>query len=111
MPWTPKLRFLTTSTSSARPPCDADDAQAALDQLADYLRLAGDLSDLPEDAWLSIDLSHLGMDVDPLGCANRLAAIAGRLTAGRPIQVGAEDHDRADAVVERVLTVAGPRPG
>ena len=88
-----------------------DDVEVAERVAADYLRLAGEIGDLAEDAWLSIDLSHLGMDVDPLGCANRLAAIAGRLTAGRPIQVGAEDHDRADAVVERVLTVAGPRPG
>lgn len=74
---------------------------------ADYLRLAGELTDLPEDAWLSIDLSHLGLDVDQSGCTERLAAIAGQLSAGRRIQVGAEDHDRADAVLECVLTVAG----
>ncbi len=74
---------------------------------ADYLRLAGELTDLPEDAWLSIDLSHLGLDVDQSGCAERLAAIAGQLSAGRRIQVGAEDHGRSDAVLECVLTVAG----
>jgi len=60
---------------------------------ADYLRLAGELTDLPQDAWLSIDLSHLGLDVDQSGCTERLAAIAGQLSAGRRIQVGAEDHD------------------
>jgi len=61
-----------------------------------------------EDAWPSIDLSHLGLDVDVAGCAERLARIARRLSAGRRIQqVGAEDHDRADAILERVLAVAG----
>jgi len=84
-----------------------DDFAVAEHVAADYLPLAGGLSDVPEDAWLSIDLSHLGLDIDPLGCANRLAAIAGRLPAGRRVQVGAEDHDRADGVVECVLTVAG----
>ena len=73
---------------------------------AEYLRLADGLGDLPKDAWLSIDLSHLGLDVDLLGCTEHLAAIAGRLSAGRRIQIGAEDHERADAVLESVLTVA-----
>ncbi len=62
---------------------------------------------MPEDAWLSIDLSHLGLDTDRSGCTEHLAAIAGQLNAARRIQVGAEDHDRADAVLKCVLTVAG----
>jgi len=84
-----------------------DDVEVAERVAADYLRLAGEIGDLAEDAWLSIDLSHLGLDVDVAGCAERLARIARRLSAGRRIQVGAEDHDRADAILECVLAVAG----
>ncbi|WP_077488082.1 proline dehydrogenase family protein [Sinomonas mesophila] len=73
----------------------------------DYRRLAGDLAGLPEDVWLSVDLSHLGLDVDPAACADDLAVIAQALPPGRRIQVGAEDHARADAVLTCVLDVAG----
>jgi proline dehydrogenase len=73
----------------------------------DYVRLASELGDGAEDAWLSVDLSHLALDVDPQGCADRLAAVAWQLPPGRRVQVGAEDHDRADPVLECVLTVAG----
>ncbi|PXY27788.1 proline dehydrogenase family protein [Prauserella muralis] len=73
----------------------------------DYVGLAGELAQLPDDAWLAIDLSHLGLDVDPARCADALAAIAHALPEGRRIQVGAEDHARADAVLSCVLTVAG----
>lgn len=72
----------------------------------DYRRLAISLATFPDDAWLSIDLSHLGLDIDPSGCADRLAAIAQTLPTGRRIQVGAEDHARADAVLRCVLDVA-----
>lgn len=70
-----------------------------------YRALADRLADSTGDGWLSVDLSHLGMDVDPGGCAERLAGIAERLRPGRRIQVGAEDHDRADSVLRCVLTV------
>lgn len=73
---------------------------------ADYLALADQVNALPTDVWLSADLSHLGLDVDPPGCADRLAAIAARLPEGRRIQVGAEDHTRAEAVLACVETVA-----
>ncbi|MCW2907254.1 MAG: proline dehydrogenase [Actinomycetia bacterium] len=73
---------------------------------ASYLGLADQVNALPADTWLSIDLSHLGLDIDPPGCADRLAAIAARLSAGRRIQVGAEDHSRADAVLACIETVA-----
>jgi proline dehydrogenase len=74
---------------------------------ADYLGLAGRLAGSPDSTWLSVDLSHLGLDVDPAGCVDRLAAIAAALPGGRRIQVGAEDHDRVDAVLNCVLAVAG----
>jgi proline dehydrogenase len=73
---------------------------------AGYLELAGQINALPAEVWLSVDLSHLGLDVDPHGCADRLAAIAGHLSADRRIQVGAEDHSRAGAVLTCVETVA-----
>lgn len=73
---------------------------------ADYLVLASDIGALPEQVWLSADLSHLGLDVDPRGSAERLAAIAERLPQGQRIQVGAEDWSRADAVLACVEAVA-----
>lgn len=69
-----------------------DDPEAAEHVSDDYRRLAGETSRLPQDAWLSIDLSHLGLDLDPQTCAHRLIAIAEALPIGRRIQVGAEDH-------------------
>jgi proline dehydrogenase len=74
---------------------------------AAYLGLAGQVNALPAQVWLSADLSHLGLDVDPHGCADRLAAVADRLAAGRRIQVGAEDHGRAEAVLACIESVAG----
>ncbi len=73
---------------------------------ADYLTLASDIGALPADVWLSADLSHLGLDIDPDGCAERLAQIAEHLPARRRIQVGAEDWGRADAVLACIEAVA-----
>ncbi len=81
----------------------------AADTAADtYLALAMWLADLPPATWLSVDLSHLGLDVDPAGCATRLSAIARALPVGRRIQIGAEDHARAEPVLRCVLDVAAP---
>ncbi len=74
--------------------------------VADYRALAAVLPGEPARAWLSIDLTHLALDVDAGGAADRLAAIAGALPAGRRIQVGAEDARRTDAVLACVLDVA-----
>ena len=73
--------------------------------VAGYLDLVADLP--AGDAWLSVDLTHLALDVDPAGTADRLAAIAGALPTGRRLQVGAEDAARTDAVLRCVLDVAG----
>lgn len=81
-----------------------DDAVVARRVADDYVRLAGEL---PADAWLAVDLSHVGLDVAARGCTDHLAAIARVLPDGRRIQVGAEDHARADAVLACVLDVAG----
>lgn len=73
----------------------------------DYRGLAAALAGFPDDAWLSVDLSHLGLDVDPSDCAEELAAIALALPPGRRVQVGAEDSGLADAVLRCVLDVDG----
>ncbi len=81
---------------------------ATADRVAtDYLKLADQLTTLPETTWLSVDLSHLGLDIDPQRCVEHLAAIASALPAGRRIQVGAEDYNRTDRVLDCVLAVAG----
>ena len=82
------------------------DARTADRAAADYLSLATELAWQPEDVWLSVDLSHLGLDVVPQECAAHLAAIAAALPEGRRVQVGAEDHDRTDAILECILAVA-----
>lgn len=83
-----------------------EDAATAERVAAEYLVLAGELASLPESAWLSVDLSHLGLDVDAKRCSEQLCAIAAALPTGRRIQVGAEDHGRANAVLDCVLRVA-----
>jgi len=83
------------------------DVAVAEQVAADYLALAAQLAELPESTWLSVDLTHLALDADPAGCADRLAAITERLPDGRRLQVGAEDHHRAEAVLTCIETVAG----
>jgi proline dehydrogenase len=80
---------------------------AAADRVAqDYVALAGALPRPPSEVWLSVDLTHLALDGDPPAAADRLAAIAGALPAGRRVQVGAEDAARADPILACVLDVA-----
>lgn len=62
---------------------------------------------LPDDAWLSVDLTHLALDRDPAATADRLARIAAALGDRQRVQVGAEDAGRTDAVLACVLDVAG----
>ncbi|MGI8723597.1 MAG: proline dehydrogenase family protein [Geodermatophilaceae bacterium] len=80
---------------------------ATADRVADdYQQLAAALPDQPEGVWLSVDLSHLGLDIAPRRCAEHLTGIAAAVPAGRRIQVGAEDYHRADAVLGCVLAAA-----
>jgi proline dehydrogenase len=83
------------------------DAGLAQRVAGEYVELAGRLREAGADAWLSADLSHLGLDVDRERCAEHLAAVAGRLEPGRRVQVGAEDLGRAEAVLSCVLAAAG----
>ncbi len=82
------------------------DPAAADGVLEDYIELAGALPAPPSDVWLSVDLTHLALDADPSAVADRLAAIARALPAGRRVQVGAECAARADAILACVLDVA-----
>jgi proline dehydrogenase len=82
------------------------DPAAADRVLEDYVDLAGALPSPPADVWLSVDLTHLALDTDAGAVADRLAAIARVLPAGRRVQVGAEDAARTDAILACVLDVA-----
>lgn len=76
----------------------------------DYLALTAALPDPPADVWLSVDLSHLAVDVDAAGAASLLAVVASALPEGRRIQVGAEDAGRTDAGAGLCARRRGARP-
>ncbi|TDD59261.1 proline dehydrogenase [Kribbella antibiotica] len=78
---------------------DAADADRVVDEYLELAKLT--------TAWLSLDLSHLAVDVDPAGAADRVVRIAEALPAGRRLQIGAEDIGRTDRIRDCVLTVAG----
>jgi proline dehydrogenase len=82
------------------------DPAAADRALADYVALVSALPAAPADVWLSVDLSHFALDTDRPAAAERLAALAHALPAGRRVQVGAEEAARTDAVLRCVLDVA-----
>jgi proline dehydrogenase len=67
-----------------------------------YVALAEMLERARENTFLSIDLSHIGLDEPGEAVRRRLERIAAALPAGRRIQVGAEQERRAD----RILAVA-----
>ncbi len=49
--------------------------------------------------WISVDLSHIGLDVSPAFCATQLQRITERMPAGMRLQVGAEDAGRCDVIL------------
>jgi proline dehydrogenase len=71
-----------------------------------YVTLAQTLERAPGNTFLSIDLSHIGLDQSALAVQQRLERIASALPAGRRIQVGAEQEHRADRILAAVLAVA-----
>ena len=71
-----------------------------------YVALAETLERAPENTFLSIDLSHIGLDQPGDAVAQRLERIASALPAGRRIQVGAEQERRADRILAAVSAVA-----
>jgi proline dehydrogenase len=83
----------------------ADPNQA--DRVAeDYIALAGALNRAPENTFLSIDLSHIGLDQPGGAAQRRLAGIASALPEGRRLQVGAEEEQHAERTLATVLAVA-----
>jgi proline dehydrogenase len=71
-----------------------------------YVGLAASLTGAPPGTYLSIDLSHIGIDGAAGEAARRLERIAAALPAGSRVQVGAEQADRTDRILEAVLVVA-----
>jgi proline dehydrogenase len=80
-----------------------DDPATADQVVADYRSLAAAIAGLPPEVWLSLDLTHLAVQVDPGAAADRLETIAAVLPAGRRIQIGAEDAAHTDAILGCVL--------
>ena len=74
-----------------------------------YVALAQTLAQAPESAFLSVDLSHIGLDEPGAAVQRRLERIAAALPAGRRIQVGAEQERRADRILATVSAVARAR--
>jgi proline dehydrogenase len=72
----------------------------------DYVALAGTLDRAPANTFLSIDLSHIGLDQPGNAVQERLARIAAALPEGRRLQVGAEEERRAERILAAVLAVA-----
>ena len=71
-----------------------------------YIELAHGLDQAP-DAFLSIDLSHIGLDGPGDAARRRLEQIAAGLPTGRRLQVGAEQERQAGHILKAVLAVAG----
>jgi proline dehydrogenase len=82
-----------------------DSAEA--DRITDaYIVLARALNRAPANTFLSIDLSHIGLDQPGEGVRRRLERVAAALPDGRRIQVGGEEERRAGRILETVLALA-----
>ena len=83
--------------------CDPIEADRVTDH---YVALARTLERGRNNTFLSIDLSHIGLDQPGEAVQQRLERIAAALPAGRRIQVGAEQERRADGILAAVSAVA-----
>ena len=80
---------------------------AEADRVAEmYVELARALTEAPPGTFLSLDLSHIGIDEPSVAIRGRLERIAEALPAGARVQIGAEQAERADLILEVVLAVA-----
>jgi len=85
---------------------DVDEPIAA-NRVADhYVALAQALARAPANTFLSVDLSHLGVDQPGPAVQERLERIVAALPAGCRIEVGAEQERRANRILAVVLAVA-----
>lgn len=73
---------------------------------SDYVALAGSLAEAPPDTFLSLDLSHLGIDQSGDAARGRLERIVEALPNGRRIQIGAEEARRTSRILDVALAVA-----
>ena len=82
-----------------------DSGQAA--QASDaYVDLASALSEMPQTTSISIDLSHIGLDISTDLCAENLRRIAAAMPAWCRMEVGAEDSTRTDRILDLSLAAA-----
>ena len=72
----------------------------------DYIALAHALDEAPQNTFLSIDLSHIGLEEQGEAVERRLERIAAALPQGARLQVGAQEERHADRILRRVLAVA-----
>ena len=78
-----------------------------VDQAADaYVDLAQAVGELPETTSLSVDLSHIGLDISSQLCAENLQRITAAMPAWCRLEVGAEDSTRTDRVLDVSLRAA-----
>jgi proline dehydrogenase len=82
---------------------DPSEADRAADA---YVELAERVSHAPPGTYLSLDLSHLGVDEPGPSARRRLERVAAALPVGSRIQVGAEQAARTDRILEAVIAVA-----
>jgi proline dehydrogenase len=82
------------------------DPGAAVAAAGSYADLIDAAAALGGDVWVSVDLSHIGLDVSPDFCRTQLARITERLPPGMRLQVGAEDAARCDAILDIVEDAA-----
>src|SRR5262249_516003 len=78
---------------------------AEADRVTDsYVALAGELARFPAGTFLSIDLSHIGLDESVDATERRPGALVEALRWGCRLQVGAEEESRADLTFAAVLS-------
>jgi proline dehydrogenase len=71
-----------------------------------YVEVADSLSTLGGDAYLSIDLSQVGLDISADYCRGQVERVLQHLPAGSRLQVGAEESERSESVLSVVLALA-----
>lgn len=71
-----------------------------------YVDLAGALTGLPGTTSISIDLSHIGLDISIQLCADYLQRITAALPEWCRLEVGAEDSTRTDSILDLSLAAA-----
>ncbi|MBV8526692.1 MAG: proline dehydrogenase family protein [Candidatus Dormibacteraeota bacterium] len=71
-----------------------------------YVDLAHAVAELPDTTSLSIDLSHIGLDISADLCAENLNRITDAIPVWCRLEVGAEDSTRTDRVLDVALRAA-----